>query len=121
MSGGRFAGVSHFSSCLPTNRIELISNKCDKYVKYHFVNTVQTNCERVLYLLVLFVTKGRSRANVLLDRFFSNFYCGEIMNCLFQKMGVTDFVSAIKCGKTSLILKTGARESLPAWSPGFLA
>ena len=31
------------------------------------------------------ITKGRSRENFLLDRFFLNFYCGQIMKYLFQK------------------------------------
>ena len=37
--------------------------------------------------------------NVLLHRFSSNFYCGQIMNYLCQKckkIGVSDFVSEIK-------------------------
>ena len=28
---------------------------------------------------------GRSRENVLLGRFSSNFYCGQVINYLFQK------------------------------------
>ena len=63
----------------------------------HPRNTRVTSAEELLTMSKI----GRSHENVLLDRFSSNLYCGQIIyELLFsemkKKLGVTDFVSEIK-------------------------